>query len=373
MPARRIQTVLVVDDEESIRGYLASVLRFEGYECRCFDQSRAALAYLSAAQEPADLMLADISMPGMGGMELLREAKALKPEMPVILVSGLYELALALDALESGADDYLKKPVRPSDVITLVRKYLHQDLGQQQAAIEAALTEYIASRRGDPKTSEHIQSIFQTLGFRRYETFQHSKRVAAYCRLLAERCGVPAEQLDRIELGALLHDIGKIGIPRNVLLKPGKLSEEEWKVMRVHPTIGYRLMARFDELNEEAELIYDHHERFDGAGYPRGLEGEAIPVGARLFAIVDALDAITSDRPYRAGASFAKAREEIVRMSGTQFDPKPAEVFLSIPDQDLERIRLLYPDQVGDEEEVCTEGAAEFVPQEIVMGTQRRQ
>jgi len=337
-------TVLVVDDEKAIREYLSAVLQLEGYKCRCFSESLAALSYLESDKRPADLMLADISMPGMDGMDLLRSAKSLKPQLPVILVSGLYELALALEALDSGADDYLRKPVRPTDVVNVVSKYLASDTRAQEDAIQTALGEFLAERDGDPKASAHIEEIFRSLGFKRYETFQHSKRVAAYCRMFGERRDMSEDELNGLEVGALLHDIGKIGIPRNVLLKPGALSEEEWDVMRAHPSIGFRLMGRYEELARAAEVVYGHHERFDGGGYPRGLAGNSIPLWARMFSIIDTLDAITSDRPYRAASSFESAFEEVGKMSGKQFDPALVEAFLQLPVDDLKAIQAKYPD-----------------------------
>jgi putative nucleotidyltransferase with HDIG domain len=341
-------TVLVVDDEEAIRAYLSAVLKFEGYDCRTFGGSSAALDYLASAEHPADLMLTDIKMPGMTGIELLRTVKQLKPKMPVILVSGLYELALAIEALEYGADDYLKKPVRPRDVLTAVGKYLTPDTEAQEELIQEALRDFLASRE-DPHGSEHIAAIFRSLGFRRYETFQHSKRVAAYSRLFGERCGLPEADLERLELGALLHDIGKIGIPRNVLLKPGSLTDEEWRVMRTHPSIGHRMMARFPELDREADVVLAHHERWDGGGYPSGLKGDEIPLFARLFSIVDAYDALTSDRPYRPAQGVDAAKKEIAAGAGDQFAPALVEVFLGIPDVALEMIRERYPDFLGDD------------------------
>ena len=152
------------------------------------------------------------------------------------------------------------------------------------------------------------------------------------------------QELDEVELGALLHDIGKIGIPRNVLLKPGPLSEEEWDVMRAHPSIGYRLMGRYEELSRAAEIVYGHHERFDGGGYPRGLAGEGIPLWARMFSIIDTFDAITCDRPYRAANSFEAAFAEISKVSGTQFDPQLVEAFLELPVGELKSIHAKYPD-----------------------------
>ncbi len=320
------------------------MLELEGYKCLSFQSSSSALAYLGRSDAQADLMLTDIRMPGGDGMELLRSVKGVRPELPVIFVSGLYELALALDALEFGAADYLKKPVEPSDVINVVRKYLRSDLQPQESAIQEALSEYLAHGESRPGDSEHISTVFRQLGFKRYETFQHSKRVATYARIFGAHLGFMGRELDRLELGALLHDIGKIAIPRNVLLKPGKLNEEEWEVMKTHPTIGYRIMARFPELEREAEIVYAHHERFDGRGYPRGLAGNAIPLGARLFSIVDTWDAITSERAYRATQSAEVARREIERVAGTQFDPDLAPEFLEIPQKALDAVRRKHPD-----------------------------
>lgn len=347
MPQESSSTVVVVDDDEPIRDYLSSVLSFEGYKIQCFERSREALEYLTRQHEPADLMLTDIRMPGMGGLELLHNAKRTRPKLPVILVSGLYELAIAIEALEHGADDYLRKPVGPSDVLTTVGKYLQRDSTRQERAIRDALEQYLSDRQA-PTASEAIREIFRNLGFRRYETFQHSKRVAAYCRLFGGRFGMCEEQLDRLELGALLHDIGKIGIPRNVLLKPGPLTDDEWRVMRSHPSIGHRLMEPFEQLKAEAEVVYGHHERWDGLGYPQGLIAEEIPMSARLFSIVDAFDAITSDRPYRPAQDVQVAKSLIAKEGGKQFDPSLVDVFLAIPDDELEAIRLLHPDQIGE-------------------------
>ncbi|HUG80070.1 MAG TPA: HD domain-containing phosphohydrolase [Bryobacterales bacterium] len=344
-PVQHVQpsTVLVVDDDASIRDYLAEVLRGKGYDCRCFSESLAALSYLNSQNPSADLVLADISMPGMSGIDLLREVKELDPDMPVILISGLYELALAVDALEAGADDYLKKPVRPNDVLALVSRYLEPGSGGERE-VQEALLEFLETKRSGSVSLETLRSLFTKLGFKRYETFQHSSRVAATCRIFGERYGLTDEQVGRLEMGALLHDIGKIGIPRNILLKPGSLDGEEWRVMKQHPTIGYRLLREFPELSEEAQIVQSHHERWDGSGYPHGLKGDSIPLGARMFSIVDTLDAITSDRPYRKAQSIGKARAEIRRMSGVQFDPALVEVFLRIPDSDLIRVRKAHPD-----------------------------
>ena len=336
-------TVLVVDDDASIRDYLAEVLRYKGYNCHCFSESLAALSYLNSRNPSADLVLADISMPGMSGIDLVREVKDIDPDMPVILISGLYELALAVDALEAGADDYLKKPVTPNDVLALVSRYLEPSSGGEQE-VQDALLAFLETKRSGSASLETLRPLFIKLGFKRYETFQHSARVAATCRIFGERYGLTDHRVGRLEVGALLHDIGKIGIPRNILLKPGSLNAEEWRAVKEHPTIGYRLLREFPELSEEAQIVQSHHEHWDGSGYPHGLKGASIPLGARMFSIVDSLDAITSDRPYRKAQSIGKARAEIRRMSGVQFDPALVESFLRIPDSELIRVREIYPD-----------------------------
>lgn len=173
------------------------------------------------------------------------------------------------------------------------------------------------------------EALAEALDIREHETGDHSKRVACHTLVLARRFTSDPVRLRQIYWGALLHDIGKIGIPDAILLKQGPLDEEEWNVMRTHPEKGYRIVAQIPGMQEAAEIVHSHEERFDGSGYPRGLRGEQICLGARLFAVIDTLDAMTSDRPYRKAGSFEQARDEIARMSGTQFDPLAVQAFLA--------------------------------------------
>src|SRR3989338_692927 len=173
------------------------------------------------------------------------------------------------------------------------------------------------------------EALAEALDIREHETGDHSKRVACHTLVLARRFTSDADKLRQIYWGSLLHDIGKIGIPDAILLKQGQLNEDEWNAMRTHPEKGYRIVSQIPEMKEAAEIVLSHEERFDGSGYPRGLRGEQICLGARLFAVIDTLDAITSDRPYRKASSFEQARDEIVRMSGTQFDPAAVQAFLA--------------------------------------------
>lgn len=177
--------------------------------------------------------------------------------------------------------------------------------------------------------ADFAESLAEALDIREHETGAHSKRVACHTLVLARRFTSVPDQLRQIYWGSLLHDIGKIGIPDAILLKQGALNEDEWNAMRTHPEKGYRIVSRVPDMKEAAEIVFSHEERFDGSGYPRGLRGAQISLGARLFAVIDTLDAITSDRPYRKAGSFEQARDEIVRMSGTQFDPVAVQAFLA--------------------------------------------
>ncbi|OGA46627.1 MAG: response regulator [Betaproteobacteria bacterium RIFCSPLOWO2_12_FULL_62_58] len=173
------------------------------------------------------------------------------------------------------------------------------------------------------------EALVCALDAREHETGLHSKRVACHTLVLARHFTTDPRQLQQVYWGALLHDIGKIGIPDSILLKQDRLTEAEWQIMRTHPQIGYRILSRPPPMIEAAEIVLNHEERFDGSGYPRGLKGEEIPLWARLFAIIDTLDAVTSDRPYRKGLSFDAARAEILARSGTQFDPAAVQVFVA--------------------------------------------
>ncbi len=339
--------IVVVDDEAAIGTYLSGVLSMEGYDCTCFQESLAALAYLSQNHPPPDLLMTDICMPGMGGLELLRQVHRLAPGLPVVLISGLYELATALEAVRSGAADYLLKPAKPSEVIDMVARHVNP-ASPEPAAVHEAITDFLAHYKPQlhklPAEQLDAAKLFQALGFRRYETMQHSLRVSSYAVLLGRAYGLTSPQLRELELGALLHDIGKIAIPRNVILKPGPLNANEWRVMHTHPVIGHKLLADLPGMEGVAEIVHCHHESWDGQGYPRGLRGEEIPVAARLFSVVDTIDAITCNRPYRQARPFSVARQELERCRGSQFDPHAVDVFLSLPEAALTAIRDRLPD-----------------------------
>ncbi len=338
-------TVGVVDDDASVRRYLGDTLSSAGYVCRSFESGPTALQWMTSGQESADLLLSDVNMPGMNGLDLLRRVKALKPRLPFILVSGLCDLATAQGALREGATDYLLKPVLPDDLINLVSKHLDIVHSERFEAVREALKRSVATTPGaETGQACRLTPIFDALGFKRFETLKHSQRVAAFALLIARKLDLNPKALRALEIGALLHDIGKAGIPHNTLMKAGKLNDEEQAIMKMHPHLGLYLLAGVPGLEREAEIVYSHHERFDGTGYPEKLAGEAIPLAARIFSVADTLDAIVSDRCYRAGQPLAAARVEIRRGAGTQFDPAIVDLFDEVEDCEIESVLKRFPD-----------------------------
>ncbi len=339
------KTVVVVDDDASMCEYLSETLSLGGYECETFPNGAAALRWLASARKPVNLLLSDVNMPGMNGLDLLRTVKAVAPELPFILVSGACDLPVAQGALRAGATDYLLKPVRPADLIGLVSKHLDGLQAERLGAVKEALRRTLGGGdAGDSNRARQLLPIFDAMGIKRFETLHHSCRVSAFTLMMARDLRMSADARRGLEVGALLHDIGKAGIPHNVLMKPGKLNEVEWAIMKLHPQLGLDLLADLPGLERESEIIYCHHERFDGTGYPRGLAGDAIPLSARIFSVADILDALTSDRCYRNRSAQPAARMEIHHLRGTQLDPTVLTLFDRVADREFEEVRQRFPD-----------------------------
>jgi putative nucleotidyltransferase with HDIG domain len=275
------------------------------------------------------------------GFSLLDRIRIDHPGLPVVMVTAVHDIRVATNAFRRGAVDYLLKPFERSSLLTVVERALeHGRLIRQNAIYRHGLEEMVEARTERLRlTMEDLERSYDitleamgdALDLRDAETEGHSRRVTAYTTALAREVGLNEEELRTIARGAFLHDIGKIATPDSVLLKPGKLSEAETAIMRQHCEQGYAMVSKIPFLRGASEIVLAHQESFDGTGYPRGLAAEAIPLGARIFAIADTLDAITSDRPYRKGVSFEAARKEIARCSGRQFDPAIVEVFLEVP------------------------------------------
>jgi putative nucleotidyltransferase with HDIG domain len=264
------------------------------------------------------------------------------------MVTALADIQAAIDALKAGAADYLLKPFTLEQVDLAVSRALAQRrLIVENRAYEAELERKVAEKtraltRALAEMEATYDATIEVLGaaldYRDSETEGHCERVTRYTVALAGAMGCSPAELRQIERGAYLHDLGKIGVPDSILLKPGRLTAEEWEVMRSHAEKGYLMLRDIAFLREAAEIVYSHQERWDGGGYPRGLKGDEIPLGARIFAVADAIDAMTSDRPYRDGLGFRESVDEIRRHAGTQFDPKVVDAFLS----NIDRVEAIY-------------------------------
>jgi putative nucleotidyltransferase with HDIG domain len=335
--------ILIVDDDASVRDVITVLLREEGYVCTTVSTAEAALDAARGTEFP--LVISDVRMPGHDGFWLLERMRESHPETAVIMLTAFGDTEAAVECLRNGAADYLLKPPKVTELIRAIeralgRRRLELARHRYRRSLENRVKEKTAelSRTlGNLETtySQTLWTLVAALDAREHETSDHSQRVVRFTLAIARRLGLPEAALPDLGRGALLHDIGKIGVPDAILLKPGKLTGDEWTEMRKHPQIGFNILRSVDFLQVPAEMVLCHQERFDGGGYPRGLAGDAIPVSARIFAIADTFDAITSDRPYRKRQTVAAARAEIARYAGTQFDPRGTDAFLSMNDEEL--------------------------------------
>ena len=341
-PAR----VLVIDQHGSLWATVDSMLEKTDYTTVLSGSSSEAIVHLEN-DAPFDLVMLDLEVSGQS--DFAERMRHITPDTPLVLLAPCAEVKKAAAAVLQGAYDYLLTPFENDQLLaTVKRAVLHRRLLQQNVSYRQDLEKMVNARTGmlhqaiaDLERSYDItlEALGDALDLKDAETEGHSKRVTAFTIALARGAGIPAKQIPTIARGAFLHDIGKMAIPDAILLKPSKLKGDEQRIMREHCARGYQMLRKIPFLQEAAEIVYSHQEHYDGSGYPRKLKGEQIPLGARIFAVADTLDAITSDRPYRKAATFAQARAEIKRCAGTQFDPEVVEVYLSLPDQLWEDLR----------------------------------
>jgi len=332
--------VLVVDDESTACKLLSLILGPPTFHCTTASNGEEALVALRLEQ--FDAVISDLQMPGISGMELLAEVRRCYPHLAFLVTTGVDDVDVGVQAMRCGADDYLVKPLHDSAVLASIESELHKrELEQQVENYRQHLEEMVSQRTGQLQSAlqqikrgyeDTLQALGAAIDLRDDETGGHSRRVCRYSLEIARAMGWPDKQLENLARGAYLHDIGKLGIPDGILLKPGPLTEGERKFMQTHVQIGFDVVKDIPFLADAAEIILTHHERYDGRGYPRGLKGEEILLGARIFSVVDTLDAITSDRPYQRASTFESARETIRNLAGTQFDPHVVSVFLNIPE-----------------------------------------
>lgn len=338
------ERILIVDDEDQIRSLLAHLLRTHGYDCATAGSPSEARRLLSA--ESFALVLSDVNMPGESGLDFAQEVLADYPDTAVVMVTGADDRRHADTALASGAYGYLLKPFKPSELVinvanALRRRTLEIENREHRNRLEQTVLERTATLRDTIKQLESSESELRRLReetirrlswaaeFRSNETGQHILRMSLYCTLLGRLAGLDADRTEMIRIASPMHDVGKIGIPDRILLKPGPLTPEEREVMEAHTEIGYRILAGSDVelLDFAAVLALTHHERIDGQGYPRCLHAEEIPLEGRIAAIADVFDALTSDRVYRKAFRPEEARDQMREGRSTQFDPELLDLF----------------------------------------------
>ena len=353
--------ILVVDDEPIIRDILVRKLTSSGYRPVAVENAFEALDKMREKTFP--VILSDIMMPGIDGIELLKKVRAGYPDTAVVMITAVSNANAAIEALKEGASDYLIKPFNLEEIVMSIanalekRRLILENRGYQEH-LEELVRVQTAEIRGLlaieqqktfqlNKALDEIQVTYNTtlealstaLDYRDNVTEGHSQRVVKYSIEIGKALGLKDYDLEVLARGTLLHDIGKIGVPDSILRKPAILTSEEWGEMRKHVEYGYRMLEGIPFLKDASSIVLHHQERYDGAGYPQGLKRDEIVIGARIFAIVDTYDSMTTDRPYRKALTDKDAREEILRGRNSQFDPVVVDTFFKIPEQKWSTIK----------------------------------
>lgn len=350
--------ILIVDDEDTVRSMLTRMLERHGYECETAANGAEARTVLATAQ--FDLALCDLNMPGESGLEVVEHIASEVPDTATIMVTGADDPLIAEKALALGTYGYVIKPFYNNELLinianALRRRGLELESRRHRMLLETAVRERTselektvhALRRTEDEVrlseKETIYRLSRAAEFRDGDTGPHIESMSHYCYLLAQRLGLDRDWCELMYLASPLHDVGKIGIPDRILLKPGPLDAQERQIIQTHAELGYRMLAGSggEMLELAARIAWTHHEHFDGGGYPRGLAGESTPIEGRIAAVADVFDALTSDRIYRPAFTVEHAVEEMRSLRGTQFDPTILDVFLDSLDEVLE-VRALY-------------------------------
>ena len=336
--------ILIVDDEEQIRTLLARLLGAQGYDCLTAEDAAAARRVLN--ETSIALVLSDVNMPGESGIDFTREVLARFPDTAVVIVTGIDDRRYADVAIELGAYGYVLKPFKPNELIINVgnalrrraleienrgnRERLEQTVLERTAALRDTISQLESSETELRRLREEtIRRLSWAAEFRNQETGEHIVRMSLYCALLARVAGLDPERAEMIRVASPMHDVGKIGVPDRILLKPGRLTDDERRLMESHTEIGHRILAGsgVELLDLAALMAFTHHERIDGAGYPRGLAGDEIPIEGRIAAVADVFAALTSDRVYRHAFQPEEARAMMEEGRGTQFDAALLDLF----------------------------------------------
>ena len=361
--------LLIVDDEPNIRELLTAKLSHLGYDCHTADSADRALALLE--RQPFHLVLSDIMMPGTSGIDLLQRIVRAYPDVAVMMLTAAVDTHLAVEAMKLGAYDYVTKPFNLEALSIHVEKALerrqlllenrehHRLLEQRVAEQTQEIRAHLALERQRRDELRHtldlleesyhdtIDALIMALDYRDNETQGHTQRVSVYTVELAQALEVSGSELETIKRGAILHDIGKIGVSDTILRKPATLTEQEWVEMKRHVEYGYNMLKGIAFLQDAAKIVLHHHERYDGLGYPNQVSNGSVLFGARIFVVADTFDAMTSERPYRKALPYDQVKTEIVRCSGTQFDPRVVETFLAVPKERWEELRRSVDDALA--------------------------
>lgn len=355
-------TILVVDDEAAVRRVLAKMLRAEGFEVIEAENGRRALTVLSSVV--VDTVLLDVMMPEMSGLELCRRIRENDATVhtPVVFVTAAIDREFRREARAAGADDFLSKPFDEIELLARVQNSVRVKLYYESLARERNdLRDQMAQRAHELESatnqlervrvelqvarSETILRLARAAEFRDDETAAHLQRMSHYCHLIARKKGLDEYTCEMLRVASPMHDVGKIGIPDNILLKPGRLTPDEYQIMKQHAEIGYQILSGSDSplVKLAANIAHTHHEKWDGSGYPQGLQGEQIPIEGRIAAVADVFDALTSERPYKKAWSNEDAVDLLSKGRGAHFDPELVDLFLHSMDEVLE-IKSQYMD-----------------------------
>ncbi len=322
-----------------MRSMVGAILHYSNYKVCLAAGAQEAVELIN--KEHFYVILCDLVVRDGSGVELLDRIRSKQPHTPLVIVTAIQDVGVIVNSMRRGATDYLIKPFEREQLLDTVKRAIgRRDAIRDTRLYRKNLEEMVAARTRQLQSAVTdiersyditLEALGDALDLKDSETEGHSRRVTAYTIVLARAMNLDAEEIKTIARGAFLHDIGKIAIPDAILRKPGKLTPEEQIIMREHCARGFRILEKIPYLSKVAEIVHSHQEHYDGSGYPRGLMGNQIPIGARIFAIADTLDAITSDRPYRKANTFDTARLEILRCAGSQFDPAVVEAFVKIP------------------------------------------
>lgn len=343
-----VPNMLIVDDEKSLLHLIASILSTNGYKADKAQTIKEACKEISA--KVYDIVFLDLGLPDGSGFTVLEKIMSISADTLVIVITGVHDLQTAVNAIRKGAFDYITKPFTvmlfQDRLNTVIDEWKSRTFAKvYQKYLENLVTERTHALRNTVSEIEHIHDVTvlalgAALDLRDPETEEHCRRVSENSVLLGEALDMSGNYLKDLRWGSYLHDIGKIGIPENILLKNGPLTDDEMEIVRKHSSLGHSMIKNIDFLSQASEVVLYHHEKFDGSGYPLGLRGKDIPLIARIFAIADAFDAMIVARPYREALPMEVVIEEIKKCSGEHFDPDIVDAFLTIPIVKIHKVQI---------------------------------